>query len=207
MKWISIFKIYLKYIYFQHFWSSHSIPGIKVPSQKKNLLYCASSSSSCPHSLSLSPSVKLLERVVYTHHPHFLTFHHSSNQCNMASVTMKLLLPRSTIIYMSVNAKDNSQSSSCLTSQQLHSWLLPPPRNSLPFTSVALHCPDFPSTYLAFLPIGSLRYCGSAGLGSMSFKLYSYSTHTPQETSSISVPSNTIFMLMTHKSMSPRSHF
>lgn len=64
------------------------------------------SSNSCPHSLSLS--VKLLERVVYTHHPHFLTFHHSSNQCNMASVTMKLLLPRSTIIYMSVKAKGNS---------------------------------------------------------------------------------------------------
>lgn len=165
--------------------------------QKTPLL--SSSSSSCPHSL--SPSVKLLERVVYTHHPHFLTFHHSSNQCNMASVTMKLLLPRSTIIYMSVNAKDNSWSSSCLTSQQWHSWPLSPPRNSLPLTSVALRCPDFPSTYSASLPSGSLRYCGSAGLGSMSFKLDSCSKHTPQETSSISVSSNIIFMLMTHKSI------
>lgn len=109
----------------------------------------------------------------------------------MASVTMKLLLPRLTIIYMSVNAKDNSRSSSCLISQQWHSWPLSP-RNSPPHTSVALRCPDFPSTYLVSLPTGSLRYCGSAGLGSMSFKLDSYSTHTPQETSSISVPSNII---------------
>lgn len=43
----------------------------------------------------------------------------------------------------------------------------------------------------------------------MSFKCYSYSTHTPWETSNTSpVPSNTIFRLMTQKSiMSPRSHF
>ena len=89
-------------------------------------------------------------------------------------------------------------SSSHLTSQQWHSWPLSPPRNSLPLTSVALCCPDFPSTYSLSLPNGSLRYCGSAGLGSMSFKLDSCSKHTPQETSSISVPSNIIFMLMTH---------
>ena len=180
-----MFSIFKVHSLFQELRSPDNLHPILGKKPKTPLF--SSSSSPCLHSL--SPSVKLLERVVYTHHPHFLTFHHSSNQCNMASVTMKLLLPRLTIIYMSVNAKHNTRSSSCLTSQQWHSWPLSP-RNSLPCTSVALRCPDFPSTYLASLPSHSLRYCGSAGLGSMSFKLNSYSIHTPQETSSISVPSN-----------------
>lgn len=58
-----------------------------------------------------------------------------------------------------------------------HSWPLPTPGNSLPFTSVALHYPDFSSIYVAFFPAGSLRYRDSVRQGTMSINLYSSSTH------------------------------
>lgn len=95
----------------------------------------------------------------------------------MASVTMKLLLPRSTIIYMSVLVKE---SRSLYLAWRLsgratadHSLLL-----QTVFPSPLWQCPVLTFPLFGLFPVGSLGYQDSVRLGSISINLYSHPAHS-----------------------------